>query len=176
MAAGGYWFSRLNPFIGPGHLVWPRVVQQVGTAFMFAPLAVAAYKYLPRELRGAAAGIYSVMRNQGGSVGTSPGKTLLERREQFHASRLVETLNPVNPTFELEMRNRQAFFRGLTGDPATSNMMALQSIDDLRQLQALSLAYFDVFYACSVLALLLIPLALTMRRSVAEKGEHLGAE
>jgi DHA2 family multidrug resistance protein len=76
----------------------------------------------------------------------------------------------------LAIRDRQAFFRGLTGDPAGSEMMALQSIDDLRQQQASSLAYFDVFYACAVLALLLVPLALTMRRSVAEKGQHLGAE
>jgi DHA2 family multidrug resistance protein len=176
MMAGSYWFSQLTLFVGPGSLVWPRVVQQLGTAFLFAPLAVAAFKYLPKELRGAAAGIYSVLRNEGGSVGTSVGKTILERRAQFHNSRLVETLNPVNETLQVAEENRREFFTGLTGDPATSDLMALQSIDDLRQQQALSLSYFDVFYLCAIIALLLVPLALTMRRSVAEKGEHLGAE
>jgi DHA2 family multidrug resistance protein len=54
--------------------------------------------------------------------------------------------------------------------------MAYQVIDDLRQQQAASLAYFDVFWVCGVLAALLIPAVLLMRRSVAEKGAHLAAD
>jgi DHA2 family multidrug resistance protein len=176
MAAGSFWYSQLNLFVSPGQLVWPRVVQQLGTAFMFAPLAVAAYKYLPQELRGAAAGIYSVLRNEGGSVGTSVGRTLLQRRTSFHADRLVETLHPLNPTFGQALETGQSFYQGVTGDPAGSSLMALQSIEDLRQQQAASMAYLDTFFLCAVLSLALIPLALLMRRSVAEAGEHVGAE
>jgi DHA2 family multidrug resistance protein len=143
---------------------------------MFAPLAVAAYKYLPRELRGPAAGIYAVLRNEGGSVGTSVGRTLLERRTTFHADRLVETLHPLNPSFGQAIDTGQAFYQGITGDPAGSELLALQSIEDLRQQQAALMAYLDAFFVCSVLALALIPLALLMRRSVAEAGEHAGAE
>jgi DHA2 family multidrug resistance protein len=39
-----------------------------------------------------------------------------------------------------------------------------------------SLAYFDVFFVAAVLALALVPLVLLMKRSVAEKGAHIGAE
>ena len=42
--------------------------------------------------------------------------------------------------------------------------------------QAASLAYFDIFWLAAVLALVLIPLVLLMKRSVAEKGEHVGGE
>ena len=52
----------------------------------------------------------------------------------------------------------------------------MQSLDDLRQQQAASLAYFDVFWLCAVLAAALVVLVLLMKRSVAEKGEHIGGE
>ena len=54
--------------------------------------------------------------------------------------------------------------------------MALQALDDLRQQQASSLAYFDVFWLASILALGLVMLVLLMKRSVAEKGARIGGE
>ena len=63
-----------------------------------------------------------------------------------------------------------------TGDPARSQQMSLQTLDNLRQQQALALAFFDIFWLCAVLAVALVLLVLLMKRSVAEKGEHIGAE
>jgi DHA2 family multidrug resistance protein len=63
-----------------------------------------------------------------------------------------------------------------TGDPARSPLLSLQSLDELRQQQALSLAYFDVFYLFAALTAVLVVLVLFMKRSVAEKGEHIAAE
>jgi len=54
--------------------------------------------------------------------------------------------------------------------------LTLQALADLRQQQAVSLAYFDDFWPFAALALALVPLVLLMKRSVAEKGEHIGAE
>ena len=59
---------------------------------------------------------------------------------------------------------------------AASAQMALQSLEDLRLQQASSLAYFDDFWLFAVLALGLVFLVPLMKRSVAEKGEHIGAE
>jgi MFS transporter, DHA2 family, multidrug resistance protein len=65
MAAGYYWMSQLNLDISPGQLVWPRVVMIVGLSICFAPANVAAYLYTPKELRGAAVGLLSLLRNEG---------------------------------------------------------------------------------------------------------------
>ena len=54
--------------------------------------------------------------------------------------------------------------------------MALDAIEQMRQQQSALMAYFDGFWLFSVLALLMIPLALLMRRSVAEPGARVGAE
>ena len=42
--------------------------------------------------------------------------------------------------------------------------------------QASSLAYFDVFTVSAVVGFVLVLFVLVMRRSVAEKGAHIGAE
>ena len=52
--------------------------------------------------------------------------------------------------------------------------MALQALADLRQQQALSLAYFDVFWLAAVLGIALVPLVFLMKRTVAEKGGACG--
>jgi DHA2 family multidrug resistance protein len=54
--------------------------------------------------------------------------------------------------------------------------MALQSLSDVRSQQAASLAYFDVFWIAAMLGFGLIILVFFMKRSVAEKGTHAGAE
>ena len=176
MATGCFWMSQMNLFISPGQVVWPRVVQIVGLSILITPLNVAAYSSLPPRLRGAATGLFALLRNEGGSVGTSMAKTLRDRREQFHFGRLGEWLDPLNPNLNDALGDLRSNFLGITGDPANADSMAWQSVSDLRGQQALSLAYFDCFWAFAALALALVPLVLLMRRSVAEKGAHLGAE
>ncbi len=168
--------SRLNLAINPWQVVWPRVVVIMGLSMIFAPLNVAAFLYIPRELRGAAVGLLALLRNEGGSVGTSVAQTILERRQQFHALRLGEGLDPFNPAVHAYLHQGQAFFMQNTGDAPHSLSMSLQSLLNVRDQQALSLAYFDVYWCCAALGVLLVFLILLMRRSVAEKGAHIGAE
>ena len=63
-----------------------------------------------------------------------------------------------------------------TGDPSAAQQLAWQALENLRQQQASSLAYFDVFLLLAVVTLALLPLVLLMKRSVAEKGAHIGHE
>ena len=68
--------SQLNLEISPSQVVWPRVVLVLGLSICFAPANVAAYLYTPPLLRGAAVGLLSLLRNEGGSVGTSLAQTM----------------------------------------------------------------------------------------------------
>ncbi len=176
MAAGCYWMALMNLQISPSLVVWPRVVMICGLSMIFAPLSVAAFKYTPAHLRGAAVGMFALLRNEGGSVGTSMAQTIEQRRLQFHVSRVGEDLNPFNPAVTSFLERARATFFQQTGDAAGSKRRAVQLLDDLRQQQAGSLSYFDVFWLCAVLGLALVPLVLLMKRSVAEKGGHVGAE
>jgi DHA2 family multidrug resistance protein len=176
MAAGNYWMSQLNLDISPGQVVWPRVAVIVGLAICFAPANVAAYLYTPMELRGAAVGLLSLLRNEGGSVGTSLSQALQDHREQFHTLRLGEYLDPFNPAVHSFTEQSQAFLLQQTGDLVAARELAWQALETLRQQQASALAYFDCFWVFAMVMLLLVPVVLLMKRSVAEKGARIGGE
>jgi DHA2 family multidrug resistance protein len=175
MAAGNYWMARMNLQISFWHVIGPRMVLTLGLGMIFAPASVAAYRYIPVHLRGAAVGLFSLLRTEGGSVGTSMSQTIQEPRQQFHLSRLGENLGPLNSHVQSFLEQSREFFLGWTGDPARSQQLAVQSLDNLRQQQAASLAFFDIFWVCAVLSAALVFLVLLMKRSVAEKGEHIAA-
>ena len=176
MSLGNYWMSQMNLEISSWQVVWPRVVVIAGLSMIFAPLNVAAFLYIPPQLRGAAVGLLALLRNEGGSVGTSVAKTIQERRDQFHSLRLGENLDPLNPAVNSFFEQAQSGFLQLTGDPVTARQMALQSLEQLRQQQSSALAYFDTFVVFAALGGVLALLVLLMKRSVAAKGAHVAAE
>jgi len=176
LGVGGYWMSRLNLEISPWQIVWPRVVFIMGLSTIFAPLNVAAFLYIPPQLRGAAVGLLALLRNEGGSVGTSVAQTIQERRDQFHTLRLGENLDPLNPAVNSYLDQVQPCFLQQTGDPVAAKQMALQSLANLREQQSAALSYFDIFFIFAVVAVALVGLVFFMKRSVAAKGAQLAAE
>ena len=176
MAVGNYAMARMNLQVSPWDVIWPRMLLTLGLGLLFAPANVAAYKYIPVQLRGAAVGLLSLLRTEGGSVGTSMANTIHTPRQQFHLSRLGEHLTPLNPHVQSYMERAQEFFLQRTGDSAGSERLGVKALDSLRQQQAASLAFFDVFWLCALLSAALVLLVVLMKRSVAEKGEHIGAE
>ena len=74
------------------------------------------------------------------------------------------------------LHQAQALFLQQTGDPSAAQQLAWQTLENLRQQQASSLAYFDVFLVLAVATLPPLLAVLLMKRSVAEKGAHIGAE
>jgi len=176
MALGNLWMAHLNLYISPWQVVWPRVVVIAGLSMLFAPLNVAAFIYLPKETRGGAVGLLALPPKEGGSAGTSVAQIIQARREQLHALRLNENLDPLNPPVSNLLTQSQGFFLQHNGDASLSHQMALSVLDQSRAQQASSLAYFDVFTVSAVVGLVLVLVVLMMRRSVAEKGAHIGAE
>jgi len=154
LALGNYWLALGNLDIGPWDVVWRWVVVIAGLSMVFSPLNVAAFLYIPPALRGAAVGLLALLRNEGGSVGTSMAQTILERREQFHLLRLTERLDTLNPAVHQFVEHGQTFFLQHTGDAPLSRQIAVQALDHVRHRQALALAYFDVFVASAAVAVL----------------------
>jgi DHA2 family multidrug resistance protein len=176
MGLGSFWMSRFTLEISPWDVVWSRVVVIAGLSMLFAPLNVAAFQHIPKHLRGAAVGLLALLRNEGGSVGTSVAQTIHERREQFHSLRLGENLDALNPAVNQFISQGQSTFLQQSGDPVAAQQVAWQALDQLRQQQSSALAYFDTFVVFGAIGGGLVFLVLLMKRSVAEKGAHVAAE
>ena len=86
---------RDQPLAG---VVGPRMVLTGGLGLIFAPMSVAAFMYTPKHLRGAAVGLLALLRNEGGSVGTSMAQTIQGApRAVPHVRGVGEFLDPLNP-------------------------------------------------------------------------------
>jgi DHA2 family multidrug resistance protein len=90
--------------------------------------------------------------------------------------RLGEYLDPLNAAAGSFLARAEAFFVQQNGDPVASQQLAVLQLENLRQQQASSLAYFDTFWMASVLTFAVAFAVLVMKRSVAEKGAHAGPE
>jgi MFS transporter, DHA2 family, multidrug resistance protein len=154
--------SRFNLEADFSAVVLPRVVQAVGMALFFVPLAAATYVNVRREDMGNATGIFNLLRNLGGSIGVALSTTILSQRSQFHQTSLVEHLTPFNPAFQIRMQ--QLLHRsGQGGGLATQNqgLLALIYSEVLRQ--ASMLGFNDTFWILGLLSILLVPLPFFMR-------------
>ncbi len=149
-------------------VVMARIYQSAGMAFLFMPINIAAYAFLPREKNNAAAGLMNLARNIGGSFGISFVTTMLARRAQVHQVQLVEKLNAANPQFQAAVRGMAgAFMRGGAG-PGTGGGSAQQHAYSLIQAgvmrQAAMLAYIDNFWLLGVVILCLIPCTFLIKK------------
>jgi DHA2 family multidrug resistance protein len=170
LGAGSLWMSTLNLGVSPGQVIVPRCIQVTGMGMIFAPINTAAYMYLPREQSNNATGLFNLIRNEGSSLGVAVVNTLLVRRSQFHRSRLVEHIHPLNPLADEVLGGMSRMAEAGGYDPVTARHMGFGMLDRLVQQHSLALSYFDLFWVFGVAALASIPLVLLMRRSVAEKG------
>jgi DHA2 family multidrug resistance protein len=143
-------------------LMWARVYQSSGLAFLFIPINTAAYAYLPREKNNAASGLINLARNIGGSVGISFVTTLLSRRTQFHQSVLTAYATGFSPRFRSALQGASQGFMG--SDAVTAQHQAYGRLYGLILRQSSMLAYIDNFWVLAIAALAVIPFVFLMKK------------
>jgi DHA2 family multidrug resistance protein len=145
-------------------VVFARMIQTMGLAFLFIPINTAAYAFLPKEKNNQASGLMNLARNVGGSVGISIVTTMLDRRSQHHLSRLSSHLSAANPQVQsmLQGMARSLESRGFSPSEAMHKAYALLQGNVFRQ--ASMLAYIDNFWVLGVAILVMVPLVFLMKR------------
>src|SRR5208282_3283075 len=112
----------------------------IGIAFLFIPINTLAFRSLTREQTNDASALVNLARNFGGSIGIAFASTLITRRSQFHQSRLVESLQSMNPAYP-DYAHQVGQLTG-QGAHATST---LANIYQGAVEQAMLLSYLDAF-------------------------------
>ena len=132
-------------------LVFARMIQTIGLAFLFVPINTAAYAFLPKEKNNAASGLMNLARNIGGSVGISIVTTMLDRRQQFHLSRMSSHHDGCQSAFPQALDSGAAIARGGPGVRLSDAMhKAYGMLQATFFRQATMLAYIDNFWLLGV--------------------------
>ncbi len=140
-----------------------RMLQSMGLPFLFVPITIVAYVGLAPNESNRASAMMNVARNLGGSIGISAVQTLLARREQFHQSRMVELLNPLNPNYTAGLNQLIHRLIGQGQSAANASGEAVATLYRSMQRQASMMSFVDVFHVLMIVVLVSIPLLLAMQ-------------
>jgi MFS transporter, DHA2 family, multidrug resistance protein len=142
-----------------------------GIGMLFVSLNNAAYLYLSGNQVNKAAGLFNMLRNEGGSLGIAIVTVMVDRRSQFHQLRLAERVTPLNPAVD---RWTQYFAQTRMVRGGVTRAVAEQQgtglLSRMVYNQAREMAYLDPFWVFAIMALaalLLIPL---MKKGVTRGG------
>jgi len=148
--------------ISYGRLVFLRVFQASGLAFLFIPINMIAYIGVKQSESNDVSGLTNLARNIGGSCGTAFVATMLTRRTAAHETNMIRNLTTGNQAFVDQVKNLKGMFGGGHGggNPMVGNAAHTAQAYIYNQLhrQAGMLAYLDIIQYLTVFCACMLPL------------------
>ena len=151
-----HYMSGFNLNIDIETATFSRLIQGVGMPFIFVSCSFVAMAYVPKEKLNNASAIFNLLRNLGSSFGVAFVTTLLARRTQFHQSRLIENFDLYNPGFTYRLDQLKFLLQEKLGSFSDHGNLALGYINQSLNRQTALMAYCDVFYALSLIFVVLV--------------------
>lgn len=151
------------------YIMWVRIYQASGLAFLFIPINTISYTGVKRSENNDVAGLTNLARNIGGSVGTAFVATMLSRGQQSHEAVMVRNLTPNSPGFQAQVNALKHSFggggngagAGFGGGSGSGGIQQAQAfIYNQLHRQSAMLAYMDIIAVLAVFCALMIPLVL----------------
>jgi DHA2 family multidrug resistance protein len=165
VAASLFHMARFNLDIDFRTAMMARIYQSAGMAFLFVPINVMAFYFIPKEKFNNATGIINLARNIGGSVGIAGVVTLLARRTQFHQGMLLAHMTPLDLAYQ-NLVNGSARILFAAGSNFTDAQVQANGLAyGLLQRHAGMLAFVDDFWMMGLMFLGLIPLMFMMKKA-----------
>lgn len=140
--------------ISPFWLVYPMLLQGFGLGMILVPLSTIAFSTLPLHMRTEAAGLYSLLRTIGCSMGISITITLFTRRSQLFWNQLGANMDAYNPAL-------YHYLNPLNLQPQAPLSAALLGNELYRQSAMLS--FVNVFEFITWSFVLMLPLILLLK-------------
>jgi DHA2 family multidrug resistance protein len=132
-------------FAGP-QLFVPDVTRAFGQALVMTPLSAIAMVGITPDEAGGASGLFNMMRNLGGAIGTAAVETFFTKREQFNSFVINAHVSPLQPATQARLASLQQYFlaHGIS-DPAAAMHSAVIAIGQTIRAQATIMGYADCF-------------------------------
>ena len=150
-----YQMTGWTPDVSQGTIIGVTMVQGFGLGFLFVPLSAATLSTLPQSERAEGAGLFSLSRNIGSSVGISVVNSLLVQNTQANHAAIAPTVSAVNRGFDSPM---VAHF----WNPMTAAGRA--ALDAVVTRQAEIIAYIDDYKLLMIATLVVMPLLMVFKR------------
>jgi DHA2 family multidrug resistance protein len=145
-AASCFMDLHLDADYGGPQLLIPDATRAFGQALVLTPLAAITMIGITPDEAGAASGLFNMMRNLGGAIGTAAIETFFTKREQYHSFVINSHVSRLQPATQSRLAALQHYFmaHGLP-DPAAAMHRAVIAVGDAIHAQATLMGYADCF-------------------------------
>jgi DHA2 family multidrug resistance protein len=150
-----YVMTGWTPDVSQRTIVVVGIIQGIGLGFLFVPLSVITLSTLAPELRAEGAGLYSLSRNIGSSIGISVVNSLLTRNTQVNHAEIARSVTSVNRMFDDLTISQFWNPVGAAGRAA---------LDAVVTRQAQIIAYMDDYKLLMIATLAVIPLLVIFKK------------
>ncbi|MGH9683364.1 MAG: DHA2 family efflux MFS transporter permease subunit [Candidatus Acidiferrales bacterium] len=174
-AVGLFQLSHFTLDVAMRTPVYDWMVSRAGVAFLFVPINVMAFYFVPKEKTNNATGLINLARNIGGSMGISFVTTMLDRRAQFHQDRLISNLHPGNHDYLAALHNLAHLLTSRGVDAAHAMIQARALLYAQLQRQAMMQSFVDNFWLMAMICLAVIPLMFLMKKIKPQKSSGMAA-
>jgi DHA2 family multidrug resistance protein len=163
--------GSMNLDVAEHNFIIPRIVQVMGLGLITVPVSTIVFRFIPKTESSQGAGLYALVRNEGGSIGIALVSTMLQRRSQVFQTVLGQHIGASDAT----VQNAIAQLSAVPGNAADTHYFALAELYRKMQEQASLLAYMDQFKMLCVIMVLMLPLVFFLKRPPAQKHIELDA-
>jgi MFS transporter, DHA2 family, multidrug resistance protein len=174
IAVSMYEMTNVYGDLGFWYMARSRMLLGIGLPLIFVPIMAASYDGIPQSKTDQASALINAARNTGGSIGVSIISNVLTHREQFHQSRLVESVLPSSVQYQDTLHQVTDYFVAQGNSLLQAQQQAIQWIGQQVQTQASFLAYTDAFWVLTLISLAAVPLALSLRKVKLGGPVHVG--
>lgn len=152
-------------------LFWPDVIRALGQAIVITPISAIAMVGIGPSEAGAASGLFNMMRNLGGAIGTAMVETFFTHREQFHSAMITPNVSLLEPATRDRLADLQRYFiaHGYP-DPAGAMHRAIIAVGQAIRAQATIMGYADSFALIGVVLLTAVVAVAMLRKGAAAGG------
>jgi MFS transporter, DHA2 family, multidrug resistance protein len=164
IAVSMYAMTNVYGDLGFWYMARSRMLLGVGLPLIFVPIMAASYDGIAQSKTDQASALMNAARNTGSSIGVSIVANVLTHREQFHQSRLVESVLPSSVQYQDTLHQVTDYFVAQGNSVLQAQQQAVQWIGQQVQAQASFLAYMDAFWVLMLISLAAVPLALSLRK------------
>jgi DHA2 family multidrug resistance protein len=159
------YMAQLNLNMSYGELVFMRVFQASGLAFMFIPINTLAYVGVKQNENNDVSGLTNLARNIGGSCGTAFMATMLVRRTQAHENSMSRNMTATSGPFLAQAKALAHSFAAGNGTgpkgggPSAGAMRQAEAfLYNQMHRQAAVLSYVDIIRYLTIFCACMIPL------------------
>ena len=138
------------------------------------PLSAIAMLGITPQEAGGASGLFNMMRNLGGAIGTAAVGTFFTKREQYHSAIITPHVSMLEPATRNRLSDLQQYFmaHGFP-DPESAMQRAIIDVGGTIRAQATIMGYADCFALLGVVLLVAASLVVLLKKGVASgAGAH----